>query len=160
MLPLLLLLLLPLSACVRRYLLQPRGKGLDSVLKGARPLITHALDLTVAYEGFSAECERNARQPNLLDGVVRDLTVHILIRRVALPDESEDTTAWLQSLYAEKEGHLSRWEHDGSFEAERIELPLPFRPLLAAFVTYAATMLLCASGVVLVGIELFHFVSD
>ena len=34
-------------------------KGVAAVLQGARPAgLTHALDLTVAYEGFAAECER------------------------------------------------------------------------------------------------------
>ena len=37
----------------------------------------------------------------------------------------EDPQAWLYGLWAEKERALARWEHDGSFEAERIEsLPL------------------------------------
>ena len=54
-----------------QYLLQPRVKGLAAVLEGARPRLTHALDLTIAYEGFAAECERNARPAGLLDGIVR-----------------------------------------------------------------------------------------
>lgn len=44
------------------YLLQPRSKGLDALLRGGRPGLTHALDLTIAYEGFSAQAGRNARQ--------------------------------------------------------------------------------------------------
>ena len=32
--------------------------------------MTHALDLTLAYEGLSAECERNERAASILDGGV------------------------------------------------------------------------------------------
>lgn len=141
-----------------QYLLQPRAKGLEALLRGALPGgLTHALDLTVSYEGFSAECERNSRQSNLFDGVVRELTVHVLIRRVPLPCEGDDVGQWLQQRWKEKEGNLERWEHDGSFEAERIEsLPLPLRPLAGAFVAYILTALLCASSVVHGGLWLYH----
>ena len=143
-----------------KYLLQPRVKGLSAVLHGARQRITHTLDLTVAYEGFAAECERNVRPAGLMDGVIRDTRVHVLIRRVALPGQSEDAQAWLHALWAEKERALARWEHDGSFEAERIELPLPARPLLGALVAYAVCAALCASGAVLACIEVYHIAVD
>ena len=143
-----------------RYLLQPRGKGLDAVLASARPRITHALDFTIAYEGFSAECEHNSRMSSIFDGVTRDLTVHVLIRRIALPDAEEDTTAWLRNVWADKERHLARWENDGSFEAERIDLPLPFRPLLAAFACYTSAVIVCASAAVSGGILAYHFMAQ
>ena len=143
-----------------QFLLQPRTKGLEALLAGARPCgLTHALDLTVAYEGFSAECERNSRQSSILDGVVRELCVHVLIRRVALPEEGDDAGMWLQAAWQEKERALARWEHDGSFEAERIESlqTLPLCPqLLSALVGYAAAALLCASISVLAGLALYH----
>ena len=138
-----------------KYLLQPRAKGLASVLQGGRPRLTHALDLTIAYEGFAAECERNAKPSGLMDGLAHEQIAHVLIRRVALPDESDDVQAWLNGLWAEKERALARWEHDDSFEAERFELTLPARPLIGALVLYTALAALCASAAVLGGLEVY-----
>ena len=45
-----------------------------------------------------------------------------------------------------QERALARWEHDGSFEAELFEMPLPLRPLAAALLMYAVTAALCAFG--------------
>mgnify|MGYP006093678209 CR=1 FL=1 len=139
-----------------QYLLQPRAKGLAAVLQGGRPRLTHALDLTVAYEGFSAACERNSRPAGLMDGLVREQVAHVLIRRVAIPDDDDGVQGWLDGLWAEKERALARWEHDGSFEAERLDMPLPARPLLVSLLLYAVIAALCASGLVLAGIELYH----
>ena len=118
--------------------------------------MTHALDLTVAYEGFSAECERCQRPADLMDGMVRGCKVHILIRRIALPAEGDDVAAWLASQWAEKERALARWENDGSFEAERLELPLPAWPLLGALVAYTTTAAALSAGAVLSGIQLYR----
>lgn len=86
---------------------------------------------------------------SLLDGVLYGVTVHVLIRRVALPEEHDDTHAWLRDLWTDKERALARWEHDGSFEAERLELPLPVRPLLCALVAYVVTAATFAWGALL-----------
>lgn len=143
-----------------KYLLQPRVKGLDTVLRGVRPRISHALDLTVAYEGFSAECEKNRRPAGIRDGLFTELCVHVLIRRLPLPTESDDTQRWLEHVWSEKERALSRWEHDGSFEAERIELDLPVRPLVSAFVFFSLFVALCAAGAVQGAVALYHRVSQ
>lgn len=110
--------------------------------------MTHALDLTLAYEGFAAECERNTRPASLLDAVLRGQTVHVLIRRIELPDESEQALAWLQGVWADKERALKRWENDGHFEAETCELPMPLGPLLAALLGYFAAVAALAAAAV------------
>ena len=144
-----------------KYLLQPRVKGLNAVMEAARPRITHVLDLTVAYGGFCAECEKNPRQANILDAITRDQPAHVLVRRLALPAEGEDTLAWLQGVWADKERALARWEHDGSFEAEPLrDLPLLIRPLLGGLIAYIAFAALIATGAVLATIEVYHYVSS
>ena len=86
----------------------------------------------------------------------------MLIRRVPLPAPSEEgVQSWLNSLWSEKERALARWEHDGSFEAERIDdLPLPCRPLLGALVAYALWAALTASSAVIGGLRIYHLITD
>ena len=142
-----------------KYLLQPRSKGLGAVLDGGKPHLKHALDLTVAYRGFSAECEKNTRPAGLSDGIVSgDQEVHVLLRRVPLPLKADDDhQAWLDGVWMEKERALARWEHDGSFEAERLEeLPLAARPLIGGLVAYAACAAAAASASVLGAVKLYH----
>lgn len=110
-----------------RFLLLPRAKGLAAVLEGVRSKMTHALDLTLAYEGLSAECERNERAASILDGVRRHpgQCVHVLIRRIQLPDSGENVDSWIHQRWIEKERDLERWEESGQFDAEPMEMPLP-----------------------------------
>ena len=123
-----------------RFLLLPRAKGLAAVLEGVRPRMTHALDLTLAYEGLSAECERNERAASILDAVRRHpgQGVHVLIRRIELPDAGEDVESWIQQRWVEKERELERWEESGHFDVEPIEMPLPPWPLAGAALASAA----------------------
>ena len=130
-----------------------------TVLDGGRPHVTHALDLTVAYEGLSAECEKNVRPAGIFDAITRDQPVHVLVRRLPLPREGEDVVAWLQAVWSEKERALARWENDGRYEETSLDLPFLVRPLLGAYLASAAVAALAASAAVLGMIEVYHMVA-
>ena len=120
------------------YLLQPRPKGLEALLEGAQPRLTHALDVTLAYDGYSASTSKNASgAPSIVDGISRGVGVSVLVRRIELPEASERTESWLRGLWADKERALARWENDGRFEAEKVDLPLPLRPLVGGLLAYS-----------------------
>ena len=74
--------------------------------------------------------------------------MHVLIRRIELPDESEPALGWLHGVWADKERALGRWENDGHFEAEGLSLPMPLRPLLLSLLGFFTSTALLASGAV------------